>query len=163
MVLPGATLIHASAIGLAVDRDGPLAGVLILGPSGAGKSSLALAAIETCPFRRTILIADDQVAVGPGGEAAAPASLQGQIEIRGFGPARVPAARSARLVIGVDLGEEASRVPAPGRRTLADGISLTVFPFRWAGAEATAAHRLRIMVRQVLCGQIGEDPQDARP
>ncbi|MFN3958578.1 MAG: HPr kinase/phosphorylase [Parvularculaceae bacterium] len=163
MVLPGATLIHASAIGLAVDRDGPLAGVLILGPSGAGKTSLALAAIESCLFRRTILVADDQVAVGPGGEAAAPQSLQGLIEVRGFGPARVPYAPSAKLVVAVDLGAEAGRVPKRGQRAIARGVSLPIFPFRWAGAEATATHRLRVMVRQVLCGQIGEDPQDARP
>lgn len=155
--------LYATAIALAVDADGPLAGVLLLGPSGAGKSALALAAIEACPFRRTALIADDQVAIAPGGAASAPETLKGLIEVRGFGPARVRSVASAWLVAAFDLGLDASRVPLLETRRFAPGADLPVIPFRRAGAEAAAAHRLRVIVRQVLCGQIGEDPQDARP
>ena len=155
--------LHATAIALAVDADGPLAGVLLLGPSGSGKSTLALAAIETCPFRRSALVADDQVAIAPGGAASAPEPLEGLIEVRGYGPARVPFVKSARLVAAFDRGLDAPRVPVIEIRSFAPGADLPVIPFRRAGAEAAAAHRLRVIVRQVLCGQIGEDPQDARP
>jgi hypothetical protein len=157
------SLIHAAAIALAVDPDGPLSGVLLLGDSGAGKSSLALVAIESCPFRRTALIADDQVLIGPEGAASAPAALQGLLEVRGFGPARVRSILTARLVSAFDLQLEGSRVASPTLRRFANGLELPVFAFRRAGAGPAAAHRLRVMVRQVLCGQIGEDPQDARP
>lgn len=156
-------MVHATAIALAVDADGPLAGVLVLGPSGAGKSSLALSLIEGCPFRRTALIADDQVLVSANGEASAPKRLQGLIEVRGFGPARAPWVRQARLAVAFDLGAEVARVPVPERRGFGGGPMVPVFPLRWAGAEGTAAHRLRVIVRQVLCGQMAEETQDTRP
>lgn len=155
--------IHATAIALAVDADGPLAGVLLLGPSGAGKSSLALEAIEACPFRRTALIADDQVLIGVGGEASAPAVLKGLIELRGYGPVPARSVASARLVAAVDLALDAPRVPVIETRSIAPGADLPVIPFGRPGADAASAHRLRVIVRQVLCGQIGEVPQDARP
>ncbi len=163
MAADGAALLHATAIALAVDPDGPLAGVLLLGPSGAGKSSLALAAIETCPFRRTRLVADDQALIAPDGEASAPRALCGLIEIRGFGPARLPAADRARLIAAFELGAGAERVPAPLCRELAPGIRVPVHSFRWTGAESSAAHRLRVTVRQVLCGQSCEVTQDVQP
>ncbi len=163
MIAPRSTAIHATAIALAIDADGPLAGVLLLGPSGAGKSALALAAIEACPFRRTALIADDQVVIAPGGAASAPEALAGLIEARGYGPVRIRSVKSARLVAAFDLGLDAARVPEIETRGFAPGADLPVIPFRRAGAEAAAAHRLRVIVRQVLCGQISEDPQDARP
>ncbi len=124
---------------------------------------LALAAIEACPFGRTALIADDQVVIGPGGAASAPEALKGLIEVRGLGPARVRTIASARLVAAFDLGSDAPRMPVIGRRMFAPDADLPVIPFPRAGAEGAAAHRLRVIVRQVLCGQIGEDPQDARP
>jgi hypothetical protein len=156
-------LIHATAIALAVDPDGPLAGALLLGPSGSGKSSLALAAIESCPFRRTAMVADDQVLIAANGEAFAPKPLQGMIEIRGYGPARIRALDRTTIIAAFDLGAAAERMPPPQRREIAPGLSVPVYPFMWTGAEAAAAHRLRVMVRQVLCGQTGEEPQDVEP
>lgn len=163
MSAPAGNLIHATAIALAVDPDGPFAGVLLLGPSGAGKSSLALCAIEGCPFGRSALIADDQVLIGAAGTAAAPARLKGLIEVRGFGPAPVRTIAGARLAAAFDLGAASERVAAPHRREVAPGLRLPVYPFRWTNADSAAAHRLRVTVRQVLCGQIGEDQQDAKP
>lgn len=157
------TLIHATAIALAVDPDGPLAGLLLLGPSGAGKSSLALAAMESCPFRRTALVADDQVIVAANGEASAPKALQGLIEVRGFGPAHLRALDRTKIIAAFDLGRAVERLPTPQWREFAPGLRVLVYPFRWTGAEAAAAHRLRVMVRQVLCGQNVEEPQDAQP
>lgn len=159
----GATRLHATAIALAVDADGPLAGAALLGLSGAGKSSLALALIDGCPFRRTALIADDQVIVAANGDASAPGALQGLIEVRGFGPARVRWTPKARLAAVFDLSLDSGRLPAPQWRDLAPGLVLPLFPMRWTGVEAAAAHRLRVIVRQVLCGQIGEETQDTRP
>ncbi|MDZ7628660.1 MAG: hypothetical protein U5J99_09710 [Parvularculaceae bacterium] len=156
---PGAR-VHATAIALAVDPDGPLAGVLLLGPSGAGKSSLALCAIEGCPFRRTALIADDQVLISAAGAATAPDRVRGLIEVRGLGPAPVRTAGGAVLAAAFDLGAASERVASPEWREIATGLLLPVYPFRWTGAESSAAHRLRVTVRQVLCGQIGEEPQD---
>jgi hypothetical protein len=163
MNAPRSASIHATAIALAVDADGPLAGVLLLGSSGAGKSSLALAAIEGCSFRRTALIADDQVVIVAGGAASAPKALKGLIEVRGFGPAAIRSVPTAQLVAAFDLDLDATRVPALKTRNFGPGADLLVVPFRRIGPEAAAAHRLRVIVRQVLCGQISEDPQDARP
>jgi hypothetical protein len=157
------SLLHATAIALGVDADGPLAGVLILGESGAGKSSLALSSIEGCPFARTALVADDQVLVDAQLIASAPPALSGLLEVRGFGPAPVRSIKSAPLLVGIDLSAPTARIVSPARAELAGGLALPVYAFRWAGAEAGAAHRLRVMVRQVLCGQMTEDPQDTRP
>lgn len=156
-------LLHATAIALAVDADGPLSGVLLMGDSGAGKSSLALSLIEGCPFRRTALVADDQVLVGADGGATAPKALQGLIEVRGFGPAQVKSVNRTRLAAAFDLSLDSERAPPPQWREVAPGVIVPIFPFRWTGTEAAAAHRLRVMVRQVLCGQTGEETQDTRP
>ncbi|MEQ8934666.1 MAG: hypothetical protein RIE56_02610 [Amphiplicatus sp.] len=146
-------LIHATALALALDPDGPLAGVLLLGPSGAGKSLLALAAIEDCPWRRTALIADDAVEIGTktgGAIASARAPTKGLIEVRGFGPVPVRAIGSAALVAAFDLGAPRERLPEPGRHPLGEELSLPSYPF--AAGEAGPA-RLRAAVRSILGGQ----------
>lgn len=158
--LSDGTLLHATAVALAVDADGPRPGVLLLGPSGAGKSSLALSLIESCPFRRTALVADDQVLIDRSGHALAPPKLLGLIEVRGYGPAPARSVASARLAVAFDLGLPSERTPQSQSLEIAPGLRLPRFPFRWTGSEASAAHRLRVIVRQVLCGQTGEEPQD---
>jgi HPr kinase/phosphorylase len=157
MSAPGEQSVHGVAVALAVDPDGPLAGVLILGPSGAGKSALALCLIESCPWRRTALVADDIVALAAEGGstiARAPKRLAGKIEIRGFGPVQTRALPSVALRLCVDLGAPASRMPEPSRRKLAgDAPGLPVYPFRREGAGESAAHRLRAMTAAFLGGQ----------
>jgi len=144
--------LHAVALGLAVDADGPLAGVLFLGPSGAGKSSLALGAIDACPWRRTALVADDVVtlALGPAGAVTArgPAALAGLIEARGFGPAPVRAARECTLVAAFDLGRASERVPAASRLEDFGRAGPHLYPFDPAAPAAAA--RLRATVRSIL-------------
>lgn len=159
---------HAVALGLAIDADGPLAGVLLLGPSGAGKSSLALAAIDSCPFRRSAMIADDAVilSVAANGEliAGAPAAIRGLIEVRGFGPAPVKSIGEGVLVVAFDLGAAAERTPDPGAWDLiADARPLPLYPFRWRGAEMTAPARLRAATASILGGQTAERTQDSGP
>lgn len=146
-------LIHATALALAVDPDGPLAGALLLGASGAGKSRLALAAIETCPWRRTALIADDAVSAwGEEGavHARAPARIAGLIEVRGFGPAPVRSVDRARLVAAFDLSAASVRLPEPAEHKLGEGLALPLFPFV-PGEDGSA--RLRVAVRSILGGQ----------
>lgn len=151
MTKPG--LIHATAVALAVDPDGPLAGVLLLGASGAGKSRLALAAIEACPWRRTALIADDAVqAWGEGGAvlARAPARIAGVIELRGLGPVPVRSVERARLVAAFDLAAPSVRLPEPALHELGEGLALLLYPFV-PGEDGPA--RLRVAVRSILGGQ----------
>ncbi len=159
--------LHATAVAVAVDADGPLAGALILGPSGSGKSSLALSLIENCPFHRTALIADDVVIIdgtGEGSFARAPDRIQGMIEIRGFGPTGVRTVSACRLVIAVDLGAETERTPAPRDfRGTAQSSAIPLYSFAWMGAEATAPHRLRRMTATILGGQSAQRAQDRNP
>lgn len=160
-------LVHAVAVAVAVDADGPLAGLLIVGPSGAGKSSLALCLIDACPFRRTALVADDAVrlaAIPAGLAASAPAGIAGLIEIRGFGPAPVRSAPTVLLRLAVDLGGDACRLPEPTPISpVGDGAPLPLYPFLWKGAEATAAHRVRRMIASILDGQTAQRTQDGAP
>lgn len=149
------TTIHGVALALAVDADGPRAGVLVLGPAGAGKSALALDLIHTCPWRRSALVADDVVILETRFEngsrivqARAPQPIAGRIEARGFGPVSAPTAGLARLVVGFDLAATPERVPAPGAPAGFRVSDFPVYPFR-LDAPAPAA-RLRAAVRSIL-------------
>ena len=146
-------LVHAPAIALAVDADGPLAGALLRGASGAGKSLLALAAIEDCPWRRTALIADDaaEIKVQAGlPVASARAPTRGLIEVRGFGPAAARSLASSPLAAAFDRGAPSERLPGAGLYSPGEGLSLPLYPF--APGEAGPA-RLRAAVRSILGGQ----------
>lgn len=159
--------LHATAVALALDRDGPLIGVLITGVSGLGKSSLAIALIEQCPWRRTALVADDVVevtAVGNSWVARATGPMTGQIEVRGFGPVPVRAVKAARLhfalavqaerpprlytrqdmTAGQEVGQKAAMPPM---------ANLLRVPF-WAENAAIYHARVRIIARAILAGQI---------
>ncbi|MBO6506309.1 MAG: HPr kinase/phosphatase C-terminal domain-containing protein [Kordiimonadaceae bacterium] len=86
--------------GTIVDVSG--AGVLLRGPSGCGKSDLAFRLID----RGATLIADDQYFVRPGSRApvaSAPDELYGLLEVRGLGIQSVPALKTTRLHLVVDL------------------------------------------------------------
>ncbi|HVY19229.1 MAG TPA: serine/threonine protein kinase [Bauldia sp.] len=78
-------------------------GVLIRGRSGSGKSSLLLSLIE---HAGATLVADDRVylvAHDAGLTASPPATIAGQMEIRGVGIVRKPYASSAPVDLVVDL------------------------------------------------------------
>ncbi|MEL6111512.1 MAG: hypothetical protein AAFR20_01795 [Pseudomonadota bacterium] len=155
--------LHATAVALALDRDGPLIGVLITGVSGLGKSSLAIALIEQCPWRRTALVADDVVevtAVGNRWVARATGPMTGQIEVRGFGPVPVRAVKAARLHFA--LAVQAERPPrlytrqdmTPGQEAAMPPMAnLLRVPF-WAENAAIYHARVRIIARAILAGQI---------
>lgn len=146
-------LVHAVAVAVAVDPDGPLAGALLIGPSASGKSALALALIEECPWRRTALVSDDAVLLrAEAGRviARAPQRIAGLIEVRGFGPARARRTDAAPMLAAFDFAAPQSRLPEPAIRELAPGIALPVWPFR-PGEGAPA--RLRAALRSILGGQ----------
>lgn len=145
--------VHGTAVAVAVDADGPLAGALLLGPPGSGKSALAIALIEGCPFRRTGLIADDVVVVercGETVEASALARAEGLIEARGFGPARIRAAPKTRLVAAFDLAGPAGRLCAGRKAKLGACATIDCWPL---SLENTTPERLRLILRAILCGQ----------
>jgi hypothetical protein len=154
MSAPQPVLVHAVALAVAADADGPLCGALLLGDAGAGKSSLALALIETCPWRRTALVADDAVLIevkGRGLTARAPGAIAGLIEVRGFGPAHVRSIPAAPITAAFDLGAASERVPEPGMfQPFADGPTAPLFPFRADSGDLAAPHRLRLIIRTIL-------------
>lgn len=77
-------------------------GVLIRGPSGAGKSDLALRLID----RGAVLVSDDycDVSITDGViTLSAPATIAGQMEVRGVGIVPIANLPSVRLGLVVDL------------------------------------------------------------
>ena len=87
-------------------------GILIRGPSGSGKSSLALRLIDAEGFGvgsnrlKAKLVVDDQVMLERKGliiSAAPPATLAGQLEIRGLGIVTLDYVKAVRLHLVVDL------------------------------------------------------------
>ena len=106
-------LLHATCVA-AGDR-----GLLILGGSGTGKSALALKLIAL----GAALVADDQVAVEPDGDALRAFcprdAIRGMIEARGFGILHMQAQTSARLILALDLDRiEGARLPPMRQLTL---------------------------------------------
>ncbi len=151
-------MLHGVAMAVAVDPDGPLAGIIVLGEAGSGKSSLALALIDGCPFHRTALVADDVVLISVlAGRlvARAPKEIAGLVEVRGFGPATVKSAPAVTLALAVRLDDGAGRVPAAEAfQPIPEGPIAPLLPFWRSGADLAAAPRLRTMLASVLSGQI---------
>lgn len=152
-------LVHAVAINVAVDADGPLAGILLLGDSGVGKTRLAFGLVEHCPWQRTALIADDAVSLRRAGAAiyaASPGSIAGMAEIRGVGP--VPLRRAggtAPIIAGIHLDPSAPRVGDGELREVAPDVVLTI----WRLTAADAA-LVRPLLRSILGGQFTPSAHD---
>jgi serine kinase of HPr protein (carbohydrate metabolism regulator) len=146
-------VVHAVAVAVAIDPDGPLAGALFLGGAGAGKSRLALNLIENCPWRRSALVADDAVILEQRRGALiarAPQRIAGLAELRGFGVVRLRMAAEAEISAAFDLEAGVERLPDPRRFEAAGGIA-PLYPFR-ADAPAAAA-ALRVALRSISGGQ----------
>jgi HPr kinase/phosphorylase len=102
--MPGAKAIHATAVSI----NG--CGVLLIGPSGCGKSDLALRLID----RGAVLICDDGVIVkGSDGCPVLNAvpTINGKLEVRGFGIIDMPFVDTIPLRLCIDLGRTPQRMP----------------------------------------------------
>ena len=103
--------VHATAVA----RSGQA--VLLFGPSGSGKSDLALRLID----RGWTLVADDQVELVRDGDrlvASPPATIAGQIEVRGVGIVRRPHVSGVAVVLAFDLASPPERLPEPTARVI---------------------------------------------
>ncbi len=117
------TLLHATSVVLAeaaTPFGGPLdAAVVLLGRSGAGKSDVALRLMA----QGARLLADDQTLLSTDGTslfASAPLSLHRRMEIHGVGIVAFDAARSAPVILAVELdaGHKPARLPEQRRLRL---------------------------------------------
>lgn len=103
--MTGAQTLHATTVAI----NGRAA--LIRGASGSGKSGLALQLLAL----GAELVADDRTVVWADGEtlrADAPDTIRGQIEARGVGILRSPAAGPCAVTLVVDMDEvETERLP----------------------------------------------------
>ncbi|MBD0425192.1 hypothetical protein FF099_14340 [Aquisalinus flavus] len=136
---------------------------MIEGASGSGKSDLALRLIEACPWRRTVLVADDSTLMSlERGQliAAPPATIRGEMEIRGIGIVPVPFRDRVRLRAIVRLSSDISRLPDPVEVSPAGagGLALpvlTIDPF-----QLSAPAKLRYGVRLIVAGHLPAGRQD---
>lgn len=108
--------------GTIVDIAG--AGVLLRGDSASGKSDLALRLID----RGAVLVADDRFMIRDdkkGPVAFAPEKLYGYLEVRGVGILSLPAIKTCRLRLAVDLvpSGDVPRLPKPYNVQI-DGITV---------------------------------------
>ena len=129
-------LIHATCIVLGDT------GVLIRGPSGAGKSDLALRLIDA----GAELVADDYCEVtAQSGQiiAAAPPTIAGKIEVRGYGIITLPFRTFAAVGLVVDLTPEREIERMPEAAVcVVEGISVPKLMLDAFAASAAAKVRL---------------------
>jgi HPr kinase/phosphorylase len=131
--------VHGTAIALGSD------GILLRGPSGAGKSDLALRMID----QGVRLVADDQTELRREGSdiiMSAPATIAGQLEVRGLGIMTVPSVASAPLRLIVDLVPAADIERLPEPRTC-EVLDCNVPVIALAPFEASAPAKLRLALR----------------
>lgn len=116
--MSGTATIHATCVAI----DGKA--VLLTGASGAGKSDLALRLID----RGAMLVADDYTVLTPdagGLTAGVPTTIAGRIELRGVGILTQQHLPAARVMLVVELGPEAERMPEP-RLVTVHGVGVPV-------------------------------------
>lgn len=137
------TALHGTALGVALDEEGPLRGVLLVGPPGCGKSQLAAELIAHCPHQRTGLIADDLVDVDGEGWAETPAARP-LLHLRGMGIAEVREAPPMAMDFIVRLGPTEQADTADPRLAGAREIPVD--------AKTVTAAKLRLALRSLASG-----------
>jgi HPr kinase/phosphorylase len=128
---------------------------------GAGKSDLALRFLflpQEAMAARPVLIADDQVNLRREGEhvvASCPALLEGRIEVRGLGIARIPAfAKEARLSLIADLDSSPDQPRFPQSWQWETILGVPVRRIALNPFELPAPVKLALALQNML-----EDPQ----
>lgn len=151
-------MVHGVAIAVAVDPDGPLAGVLLLGGAGAGKSQTAISLMKECRWQRTRLVADDCVIIENINDvliASAPKKLSGYLELHGFGPVGVKSRDTAQLRVAFDLDRRPERLPLVGSfEPFEHGPWIPQLPLCLSAPSSVYA-RITMTIRSFLAGQIG--------
>ncbi|MEO1657924.1 MAG: hypothetical protein AAFR65_09395 [Pseudomonadota bacterium] len=138
--------LHGTAIGVALDLEGPLRGVLLVGPPGSGKSRLAAELIAHCPHQRTGLIADDLITFDSCGWAVSPEAGP-LLHLRGVGIAKVRGAPPMAIDFIVTLGQVENEEEMAMEAALLGAQTVPVEP---DGANAAA---LRLALRSLASGQ----------
>lgn len=163
---PKAIVIRGTCVALrfpvAPAEAAPWRAVLLRGPSGAGKSDLALRLLhDSGP--NAALVSDDYVELTVNGSsspaaqlhATPPPSIEGLLEVRGVGIARLPFVSRVPLKMVVDLvaPDALDRLPQPERRALLDGAPDIQLPvLKCAPFEASAIAKICL----ALNGEIAE-------
>jgi HPr kinase/phosphorylase len=129
--------------------------VVLKGPSGSGKSDLALRFVLDSPAGSDVrLVADDQLLVQRDGDrliARPPATIAGQIEVRGVGIISLPYLPEAELRLVVQLSQPADvpRLPELGSETV-ELLNIALPVLRLAPFEASAPLKLRLALEALL-------------
>ncbi|MBB4615947.1 HPr kinase/phosphorylase [Sphingomonas abaci] len=121
----GSTTIHATCVAIRGRA------VLISGPSGSGKSDLALRLID----RGAVLVSDDYTILTRTGDelcATPPATIAGQMEVRGIGVIARPYMTDIPVALIVRIDAEVPRMPDDRRHAILGvairEIALAPFP-----------------------------------
>lgn len=135
------TRVHASCVAIGGRA------VLIEGPSGSGKSDLTLRLID----RGAMLVSDDytELAVVDGHLiASAPATIAGQIEVRGIGIVAMPPAPRCPVALLIRAGTP-ERMPEPATCAMAGiVVPMIVLPL----TEPSAPLKVELALRAVVEG-----------
>ena len=137
---PPSETLHASCVA----RDGRA--ILISGPSGSGKSDLALRLID----RGAVLVSDDYTILRrEGGRllAAAPANIEGRMEVRGVGILPFETVRDAPVALFVDLEPEADRLPPQQQSIIIAGVDVPLVAVN--ALEASAPVKVEAALRHI--------------
>ena len=130
------TRVHGTSVALGGD------GVLLRGTSGCGKSDLALRLIDG----GARLIADDQTELRLSSSdviASAPATIAGQLEVRGVGILRVPYVGHIPIRLVVDLVPAESVERMPGEE-YCELLGRSIRRLGLAAFEASTPAKIRI-------------------
>lgn len=120
--------------------------VLISGRSGSGKSDLALRLID----RGAVLVSDDRTIVRRvEGRliAAAPANIEGKIEVRGVGILSFPTASDVPVCLYVDLERDVERLPPTSETMKIAGVDVPVIAAN--ALEASAPVKVEAALRHI--------------
>ena len=142
--MPSSATLHVSSVAIG-DRA-----VLIEGESGAGKSDLALRLID----RGATLISDDYTLLQrTDGDviALAPATIAGQIEVRGLGIVPLPFRDSVRVALLVRLSDNPERFPEVEMRHV---VGIAIREVAIDGRSASAAIKVELALKH-LAGTAG--------